>query len=413
MFPHGVMNLDNLVEMDTPYTIPYKNDIPLRFLGYCELLDQEPINLDNLMYQTQIFHHQQNLLKSSDVGVDDIRFQYCKDLKINPLFLHSAAMHVPLITHSEKNSPDIQLLKDNFYETIHYWVHAFFAKNWFMPYKYLNKQANSNSLKFGLYTRDVSGSRKYRIKLLEQLSKIHNKVYYNFQPLVMHDFIKINPSILQKWNIMINDVGSDASASIEWKDHNKFDIQIVPETLFHTPKTHLTEKVFKPIIMFQPFILVSGPYSLQYMKNYGFKTFDSVWDESYDNEPDSNIRFEKVMKLIKYISSLDDKSYQKMLSKLEPIIIHNRSHFYSQNFEDILINEMHINFSNALDAQAEKFNLMPGGTIFHYYNMLYQHQKTFNSGDKQRIIALMNYTKKNYTKLYTSIIKKYPYLLNI
>ena len=42
-----------------------------------------------------------------------------------------------------------------------------------------------------------------------------------------------------------------------------------------------TEKILKPIQQYHPFILL-GMYGLQNLRNLGFKTFDSVWDESYD-----------------------------------------------------------------------------------------------------------------------------------
>ena len=43
-----------------------------------------------------------------------------------------------------------------------------------------------------------------------------------------------------------------------------------------------------PIIQFAPY------KTLEVMKQYGFKTFDKWWDESYDDEPDDWKRLEMI-----------------------------------------------------------------------------------------------------------------------
>lgn len=44
----------------------------------------------------------------------------------------------------------------------------------------------------------------------------------------------------------------------------------------------LTEKIFKPIGFFHPFLLLGSPYSLITLREWGFVTFDNIFDESYD-----------------------------------------------------------------------------------------------------------------------------------
>ena len=45
----------------------------------------------------------------------------------------------------------------------------------------------------------------------------------------------------------------------------------------------LTEKIFKHIV-YKNQMIIGNPYTLKYMKCLGFKTFDCVFDESYDEE---------------------------------------------------------------------------------------------------------------------------------
>ncbi len=98
---------------------------------------------------------------------------------------------------------------------------------------------------------------------------------------------------------------------------------IVCETYFFSDIIHLTEKTFKPIINRHPFIIVSAPYTLQAIKNFGFKTFDSVIDESYDLIEDHNQRFSAILKLINEICSWSDEYSLEVSKKIKDILDYN------------------------------------------------------------------------------------------
>ena len=72
-----------------------------------------------------------------------------------------------------------------------------------------------------------------------------------------------------------NDISSD--------DYRKTFLSIVTETLYDDKILFLSEKIWKPIYMEHPFMVLGNPHTLKYLKNLGFKTFDKWWDESYDN----------------------------------------------------------------------------------------------------------------------------------
>ena len=108
---------------------------------------------------------------------------------------------------------------------------------------------------------------------------------------------------------------------------------VVTETVYHGKRHHLTEKTFKPMCMKMPFVLVSTAGSLRYLRQYGFKTFDGIWDESYDDEPDDLVRLEKISSLLRYLDNLPQSELQFMYQKAVPILEHNYEHFYGGNFE--------------------------------------------------------------------------------
>ena len=126
---------------------------------------------------------------------------------------------------------------------------------------------------------------------------------------------------------------------------------VVSETVCFGDRLHLTEKIFKPICMQMPFVLLSCRGSLEYLKRYGFKTFDSVWDESYDAESDDYLRIKKVGKLLNSLDELSATERKQILRSCEPIIEHNYRHFYQGNFEKILWQE----FTGMLEQIKQDF----------------------------------------------------------
>jgi len=79
-------------------------------------------------------------------------------------------------------------------------------------------------------------------------------------------------------------------------------ISLVSETFFYSNTVHLTEKTFKPIINHHPFITISAPGTLKAIKSFGFRTFDTIIDESYDEIDDHNLRFNAILNIIRDMS---------------------------------------------------------------------------------------------------------------
>jgi hypothetical protein len=100
-------------------------------------------------------------------------------------------------------------------------------------------------------------------------------------------------------------------------------INIVTETHHLENTIFFSEKIFKPMYMCQPFILIGNPLSLKKLKEMGFKTFDKWWDESYDDEMDFTRRFEKIMKIIHEISTWDMEKCHSVTKDMTDILIHN------------------------------------------------------------------------------------------
>jgi hypothetical protein len=112
------------------------------------------------------------------------------------------------------------------------------------------------------------------------------------------------------------------------------------ETIYFGRRTHITEKTFKAIALEMPFILVAPAGSLEYLREYGFQTFNTVIDESYDEEPDDIVRIEKITKLLQDLNNLSGQEKHSIHQACLPIVEHNYNHFYKGAFADILWKEL-------------------------------------------------------------------------
>ena len=100
-------------------------------------------------------------------------------------------------------------------------------------------------------------------------------------------------------------------------------ISVVTETNFND-NIHLTEKIFRAMYNLHPFILLSSHGSLKYLRSLGFITFNIFWDESYDDESHHGRRIEKVLNLVKEISTWSQERRFQFSMSVQPILEHNK-----------------------------------------------------------------------------------------
>jgi len=107
--------------------------------------------------------------------------------------------------------------------------------------------------------------------------------------------------------------------------YNDSYFSVVSETNYYadTPGRFLSEKVFKPILMLHPFMMVSRPHSLKLLRELGYKTFEPYIDESYDSIEDDSERLLVIVKEIKRLSYLSTEELQDFLNGTAEICRHN------------------------------------------------------------------------------------------
>jgi uncharacterized protein YaaR (DUF327 family) len=130
---------------------------------------------------------------------------------------------------------------------------------------------------------------------------------------------------------------------------------VVLETLFDDARIQLTEKILRPIACGHPFILASTPGSLQYLRNYGFQTFDGIIDESYDLVQDPVERLKAIAAAMTQISEWSPTQQRINQEKIKAIVQHNKQHFFSTVFFQSIVGELQHNLKSAL-AELEATN---------------------------------------------------------
>ena len=97
-----------------------------------------------------------------------------------------------------------------------------------------------------------------------------------------------------------------------WEDNSE-------GNLFHWMEkncSRFTEKIMIPILFKKPFLNLGPLNGLEILKSYGFKTFNSIIDESYDKEVDLDKRMDMVLDELERLSKID-------LNELTPILDYN------------------------------------------------------------------------------------------
>jgi hypothetical protein len=279
-----------------------------------------------------------------------------------------------ILTTSEYSSVlDSYVTQHKLYK-LYYFFHGFAALDWYRGYYALNYNkltVKPYNYDFITFNRIITNDRSYRIYFVSLLKEqgllpqgqvsfnVTDNLFDDWQDETSNPDSKLTSNAKQHIELHLNgitkliidssEVPGSASANIprtiDRLDFNNDTLNvdafwhIVTETVFYYNKLHLTEKIFKPIVSKQPFMLLAAPGNLAYLKSYGFKTFDSVIDESYDLIQDPNLRTEAVVDQLHWYCNLTPGEKTNIIQQLEPIIQHNFDHFYGE-FRHIITQEL-------------------------------------------------------------------------
>jgi len=265
--------------------------------------------------------------------------EYTLDQKFWSLFYDEFLSTTTTIIHSEKNSKQLRLLNKLGFKDVYWFSNGYLcAEHWFRNYKDIRIVTERTPIvnKFICPARLIDNQRKYRIQFLNMLN-LEQGIYSLLErdpqtqktPEEIYPRNKVSPSSFDShenssaWINVIEFVHSRWVPTI-WK--SSF-LHVVLETV--VDRQHLTEKIFKPIVLRQPFVLVGGIGSLEYLRSYGFKTFSSFWDESYDEIENLDERMQAIADIVNNIGAMSLNELESMRTGMQEILDHNYNRFYN------------------------------------------------------------------------------------
>lgn len=200
----------------------------------------------------------------------------------------------------------------------------------------LNRNSNKNHRHFLiLFLYKTKIINKTLISVLRKLG-FSNKDEFSYLNEYLEEFNKLVPLEIDTHDIK-NKLSFRTDNALRKKDYLKSYINLVTETEFEGNILFFTEKIVKPIISYQPFIVLSNPYYLKELKSMGFKTFSSIIDESYDDEVNDDVRLQKIFNEIERISKLSLEDMADLYKSVLHICIYNRNHLEKLSKQDVLL----------------------------------------------------------------------------
>jgi hypothetical protein len=107
-------------------------------------------------------------------------------------------------------------------------------------------------------------------------------------------------------------------------------VHFATETTFtDSPECFISEKVFRPILNLQPFLLFGDYGSLRKLRDIGFKTFSPVIDESYDLEQNPSKRLLLLRAEMLKLNSMSVQQIHDWYYSITDVLIHNQKHLAS------------------------------------------------------------------------------------
>jgi len=110
---------------------------------------------------------------------------------------------------------------------------------------------------------------------------------------------------------------------------------LVTETTFFDKDTlFVSEKVYKPMLFGQPFIVVGSPGILSLLKEQGYETFSPYINEDYDKIIDPAIRLKAIIKEIDRLCNMSEREIRETMGALHGVCVRNRRKITSRVTEN-------------------------------------------------------------------------------
>lgn len=145
----------------------------------------------------------------------------------------------------------------------------------------------------------------------------------------------VSPNLDPSWEVRPV-IDNSVSSIVPWEIYNRTWYSILVETLGFGDTYLMAEKIGKCLLARRLFVHFGIQGWLSQLREFGFETFDSVLDESYDHIAHNVQRWRAAFDQVKWLSQ---QNHSALLAKVKPILDHNHHRLFA--FQQEKRDEMH------------------------------------------------------------------------
>ena len=142
----------------------------------------------------------------------------------------------------------------------------------------------------------------------------------------------------------------------QWYDSTRFSVVVESwmrsDAHFRSPtgrnyKTEVSEKIYKPLAWFHPFVVAGSIDTLKFIRSQGFETFDHLWSESYDSITTDSARLDAVIDLVRDVVNQHNCRSGAWDSITWEKLQHNHHRFFDQR---LVVERFHREILDEIEA---------------------------------------------------------------
>jgi hypothetical protein len=227
-----------------------------------------------------------------------------------------------ILIHHEGLHPDmVRLALENIYS------------NRLREHKYICLQRRPHMHRLALYAemyryKDIGiltmGNGDHELDLLNDITtpELFENIEVN-HPKSFKKFIALKDTIPREYDVNLSE--ENPTSDNNYEKYLDSYLHIVSETFQQNESDRLffSEKMIKPFVFMQPFVLFGASNSLVTLKDLGYQTFDKWIDESYDTIENDTKRFYAALTSVKHFITKDKIEMHELMMEMVPIFLHN------------------------------------------------------------------------------------------
>lgn len=158
----------------------------------------------------------------------------------------------------------------------------------------------------------------------------HYEIQFDKSWIWQQEGLELNKQI--QWTVeLVKYYGYSMSLSqvIPIDVYNQTAYSLVSETNCDNNYVFFTEKTVKPILGRRLFVMIAHQHSLRRLRELGFRTFDGIIDESYDEIEAIRPRIDAALEQVKWLC---EQPQDKILAQCRDIVDHNFNLMYGRDW---------------------------------------------------------------------------------